>query len=87
MNTTIRNIGNSKGVILPKSILTQCDIEEEVSIEVKDHHIIITAVAPTQNYKRKGWEKAFKEMAENGDDALMMPDVFNDEHTDDWTWK
>jgi len=85
MNTMIRNIGNSKGIILPKSILTQCDIENEVSIEVRDHHIIITAAAPTP--KRKGWEKAFKEMAENGDDALVMPEVFNDENTDDWTWK
>ena len=37
--------------------------------------------------KRKGWEQAFKEMAENGDDALAIPDVFNDENTDDWTWK
>jgi len=85
MNTTIRNIGNSKGIILPKSILTQCDIENEVSIEVKGHHIIITAAIPAP--KRNGWEKAFKKMAENGDDALVMPDIFNDENTDDWTWK
>jgi antitoxin MazE len=85
MNTTIRDIGNSKGIILPKSILTQCDIESEVSIEVKNHHIIIKAATPAP--KRKGWDKAFKEMAKNGDDALVMPDVFNDENTDDWTWK
>ena len=85
MNATIRNIGNSKGIILPKSILTQCDIESDVSIEVKNHHIIITAATTTP--KRKGWAKAFKEMAENGDDALVLPDVFKDENTDDWTWK
>jgi antitoxin MazE len=85
MNTTIRNIGNSKGIILPKSLLMQCKIENEVSIEIKDNHIIITAATPPA--KRKGWEKAFKEMAENGDDALVMPDVFHDENTDEWTWK
>ena len=84
MKTTVRNIGNSKGIILPKSILTQCDIENDVTIEVKNSHIIIAA-SPIP--RRKGWEKAFKEMAENGDDALVMPDVFNDENTDDWTWK
>ena len=84
MNTSIRNIGNSKGIILPKSILAECDIENEVSIVVKDHHIIITAVPEPQ---RKGWEKAFKEMAENGDDALILPDTLEDEHTEDWTWK
>ena len=84
MTTTIRNIGNSKGIILPKNILAQCDIETDVSIEVKDHRIIITA---SPEPKRKGWEKAFKEMAENNDDTLIMPDIFNDENTDDWTWK
>ncbi len=29
--------------------------------------------------ERKGWAKAFQEMAKNGDDKLVMPDVFNDE--------
>ncbi len=85
MNTMIRNIGNSKGIILPKNILTQCAIEEEVSIEVKDRHIIITAAATPR--KRKGWAKAFRKMAENGDDALVLPEVFSDESNTDWTWK
>ena len=84
MNTTIRNIGNSKGIILPKSILIQCDIETDVSIEVKDRRIIISA---SPALKRKGWEKAFKEMSENEDDALTIPEIFKDENTDDWTWK
>lgn len=29
--------------------------------------------------KRKGWAKAFKEMAKNGDDKLIIPDFFDDE--------
>jgi antitoxin MazE len=28
---------------------------------------------------RRGWAKAFKRMAKNGDDKLLMPDVFEDE--------
>ena len=86
MTTKLRKIGNSRGILLPKSILAQCEIENEVSVEVNGHHIIITAVTSVPE-KRKGWEKAFKEMAENGDDALVMPDVFTDENTGDWTWK
>jgi antitoxin MazE len=85
MNAPIRNIGNSKGIILPKNMLSQCHIEDEVSIEVKDNHIIISAAVP--EIKRKGWEKAFKEMAEKGDDTLVLPDVFIEENTNDWTWK
>jgi antitoxin MazE len=83
MKSSIRNIGNSKGIIIPQGFLKQCYIEEEVNIEVKDNHIIIT---PVNNVKRKGWADAFKEMAKNGDDELLLPDVFEDEDLADWKW-
>jgi len=84
MRARVRNIGNSKGVILPKSLLNQCFIEDEVNVEVKGQQIIIT---PAEPERRKGWAEAFKKMAENGDDELIIPDVFEDENLDDWTWK
>jgi antitoxin MazE len=34
---------------------------------------------------RKGWEKAFKEMSEQGDDRLLLNDVFEDENLEEWT--
>jgi len=83
MKSTIRKIGNSKGIILPQSFLKECFIEEDVSIEVKDNHIIISA---PDDVKRKGWDQAFKKMAANGDDQLVIPDVFNDEDITDWKW-
>lgn len=36
---------------------------------------------------QKGWPEAFQEMAKNGDDELLIPDVFEDEDLKDWTWK
>jgi antitoxin MazE len=84
MQSTIRNIGNSKGVILPQNFLKQCFIENEINIEVKDNTIVIS---PVESQKRKGWAEAFKEMAKNGDDKLAIPDVFEDENLDDWTWQ
>ena len=84
MHSTIRNIGNSKGVILPQNLLKQCFIETEVNIEVKDNTIVIS---PVNDQKRKGWAEAFKEMANNGDDQLSFPDVFEDEDLSQWTWK
>jgi antitoxin MazE len=83
MRSNIRNIGNSKGIIIPQGFLKECLIEEEVNIEVRDKHIIIS---PVENQKRKGWANAFKKMAENGDDHLLLPDVFDDEDTTDWKW-
>jgi hypothetical protein len=31
---------------------------------------------------RRGWQKHFKRMAKNGDDKLLMPDVFEEEKFD-----
>ena len=76
MRALIRNVGNLKGIMLPKSILSQCNIVKEVTIDVKNKKIIIKASSVS---KRKGWGKAFKEMAEKGDDALAIPDIFVDE--------
>lgn len=84
MKSSIRNIGNSKGIILPQNILKECEIEYEVNLEVCDKTIVIT---PVETQKRKGWAEAFQEMAKNGDDELVIPDIFEDEDFSDWTWK
>lgn len=33
---------------------------------------------------RKGWEKAFQKMHENGDDKSLMADIFYDENLESW---
>lgn len=42
MNISVRNIGNSKGIILPKSIMNLCGIKDAVNLEVKYKNIILT---------------------------------------------
>ena len=37
--------------------------------------------------QRKGWAEAFQEMAKNGDDELIIPDVFEDEDLNNGDWK
>jgi len=32
----------------------------------------------------KGWEEAFKEMSDNGNDRLLFSDVFDDENLEEW---
>jgi len=83
MKSVLRNIGNSKGVIIPQNFLKECHIDSEVNIEIRDSSIVIS---PALDIKRKGWEEAFKEMAKNGDDQLVIPDLFDDEHIEDWKW-
>ncbi len=52
---------------------------------MQDKTIIITAATPL--IKRKEWGKVFKEMADNGDDALVMLDLFNNENMVEWIWE
>jgi len=82
MRATIIKIGNSRGLRLPKPILEQCGFEKEVELEVRDNEIIIRPV----KHSRCNWEKAFKTMAEKGDDKLMkLPDSEWDK--EEWEWR
>jgi antitoxin MazE len=33
---------------------------------------------------REGWDQAFKKMNEEGDDQLLLPDLFEDENLEEW---
>ncbi|MBW2738112.1 MAG: AbrB/MazE/SpoVT family DNA-binding domain-containing protein [Deltaproteobacteria bacterium] len=67
MRARVVKIGNSRGVRIPKPILEQTGIIEDIELEVKKNHIIIRPISNP----RVGWDIAFKTMAENDDDVLM----------------
>ena len=82
MKLNIVQIGNSKGVRIPKSILNQCNIENEIDLEVENGKIIMY---PINNEPRKNWDKMFKQMHENQDDAMLIDDKI-DLDMDNWEW-
>lgn len=67
MVTRIIQIGNSRGIRLPKLILEQIGVVNDVELSVMDGKIVIEPISST----RKDWEIAFKEMAKNRDDQLQ----------------
>lgn len=67
MRARIIKIGNSKGVRIPKPLLDQTDIKEDVELEVEKNQIIIRPVTSP----RTGWDNAFKSMSQNSDDGLL----------------
>jgi antitoxin MazE len=67
MKTRIVKIGNSQGVRIPKLLLERSNLTEEVELEAEDNRIIIRS--PRQ--PRQDWERAFRAMAERGDDVLL----------------
>ena len=80
MEVSVIQIGNSKGIRLSKTILEKYNIKEKVKLILEKGTIIIEPM-PTP---RKGWEKSFKEMNEDGDDRLLFEDVFEDETLEEW---
>lgn len=75
MELPVIKIGNSKGIRLSKTLLEKYNITDTVELILEQGYIILKAKAEP----RKNWEKAFSTMHENGDDQLLMDDVFEDE--------
>jgi len=80
MEVSIIKIGNSKGFRLSKTLLEKYNIKDKVELILEKSHIIIKPISNP----RKGWDQAFKEMHENGDDKLLFNDVFDDENLEEW---
>jgi len=80
MEVSIIKIGNSKGIRLSKTLLEKYNIRDTVDLILEKGQIIIKPVA----VPRKGWDKAFMEMNANGDDDLLINELFDDEDFDEW---
>lgn len=80
MEVSIIQIGNSRGLRLPKSVLDRYNIKDKVEVIFEKGQIVLRPV----DTPRKGWHEAFKEMHENQDDQLLMGDVFEDESFEEW---
>ena len=82
LQTTIRAIGNSRGVVIPKIILEQSGIEEVVDMTVVDDKIILSK---PKNMVRDGWAQDAQNLAKAGEDKLLLGD-FSNEDDGDWVW-
>jgi len=67
MKTRLIQIGNSRGIRIPKAMLEQAQLTDEVQIDAAPNQVVIRSLrAP-----REGWDEAFRRMAKRGDDALI----------------
>jgi antitoxin MazE len=82
MKIKLIDIGNSKGIRIPKSFIEKCGFKDELEIDIKQDKVIITSVKKTP---RKGWAQSFKKMRENDDDQLII-DNLKDCFEDEWDW-
>lgn len=85
MKTKIIRIGNSQGVRIPKPLIEESGITEEIEMILRDDEIVLRSAETT----RKDWEESFKRMAEQDDDALLdQKEIEKPSEWDEaeWTW-
>lgn len=75
MRIAIRQIGNSKGLIIPAAMLLQAGLEAEAELTVEDGALVLRQPAKSP---RSGWAEASQALAQAGDDALLMPEFANE---------
>ena len=81
METAIIKIGNSRGLRLSKTILDKYNIKDKVEIILEKGRIIIKPIETP----RLNWEAAFEKMSKEGDDKMLMNDIFDEENFEEWT--
>jgi antitoxin MazE len=74
IHVSIRRIGNSQGVVIPKPILAQLGLNGEAEMTVEGGALVLRRPASPA---RKGWAEAAKKIADAGDDALVLGEFGN----------
>jgi antitoxin MazE len=75
MLATIRRLGNSQGVLIPKPLLQQVGLVDEAEMQVEGDALVLRRPKASP---RTGWAEASKKLAAVGDDALVLPEFAND---------
>jgi antitoxin MazE len=81
VHVSIRQIGNSHGVIIPKPVLAQLGLDAKAGVEmtIEDGALVLRRPA---GRARAGWAEAAGKIAEAGDDELVMGDFGNAEDSE-----
>lgn len=85
MQVHIRRIGNSQGIILPRPLLQQAGIENEIDLEVIDGAIVLR---PMKADPRADWVQLFQKAIEDGHkpEKDLFEAMSNDFDQTEWQW-
>ncbi|NJD19981.1 MAG: AbrB/MazE/SpoVT family DNA-binding domain-containing protein [Gemmatimonadetes bacterium] len=81
MRTKIIRIGNSRGVRIPKPLLEEAGLEDEVDLRVTDAGIVIEKAGQP----RTDWAEAAKALRDSAEAGLLdepLPTAFDDSDRD-----
>lgn len=79
MQVSIRTMGNSKGVLIPKPILEQTGLVDVADLQVNNG---VIEIRPVKRNPREGWAADSQRVAKHGEDALVWPEFANADDAD-----
>ncbi len=71
---TVRRIGNSLGVVIPKPVLAQVGLSNQAEMTVERGAIVLRK---PRKAVRSGWAEAAQSIAKLGEDKLLMGEFAN----------
>lgn len=77
IHVSIRQIGNSQGIVIPKPILAQLGLNGESGAEMTIEGSALVLRRPSGPV-RKGWAEASQRIADVEDDSLVMGEFGNE---------
>ena len=81
--TRIVRIGNSRGIRVPKGLLDQAQLPEEVELQAEHGRLVVRAAYGP----RTGWAAAAKAMHAQSDDPLLDAPNRTRFEDKDWQWR
>lgn len=83
VKSRIVRIGNSRGIRVPKALLEQAELSEEVELHAEPGRLIVRAA----RRPRAGWAEAAASMHRHGGDRLLDPQAPTRFDTEEWEWR
>jgi len=82
MKARLVRIGNSRGVRLPKPLIEEAGLTDDVEVRVRGGALIImSATRP-----RSGWAEAAKRMRQRGEEGLLDEPTSTRFDGEEWKW-
>jgi antitoxin MazE len=82
MKARLIRIGNSRGIRLPKPVIDELGLADEVDMEVRADRLVIR---PSQG-TRAGWAEAAEALAAEAGDRLLDGPTSTRFDDEEWTW-
>lgn len=82
IRSKVVKIGNSRGIRIPRTLLEQAGLTDEIEMTVEGNQLIVRAA----RQPRAGWAARFAEMAKKGDDHLLDESISTQWDENEWTW-